>query len=266
LIFALGNCGGAQTSELDRLEPLTQQEREFGDRISLLIQAASPLVMDRPSLEYMGSVLERLTLPIRSEGMYNRVFIVQTYDIQAQSVSNGDIFVSQGLLWMADDEASLACVLAHELGHIYHHHTREGLQYNVEVTRRLKQVSSQNYQSVNNDLLKTIFSTLDNGKSRDQEREADRFALELMERSVYDVTACERVMGALLDYEFEYTANNGGTGPERTKIFDTHPHLLERLEDIHRFLQSRGHKAPVGERFAERYRQMFPRPASNDQS
>jgi len=53
-----------------------------------------------------------------------RVIILNSPAINAFALPNGQLYVTRGLLALANDESELASVLAHEMGHVIAHHAQ----------------------------------------------------------------------------------------------------------------------------------------------
>jgi beta-barrel assembly-enhancing protease len=130
-----------------------------------------------------------------------RVYIVNRPLFNASMAPNGMMLVFSGLLLRVDNEAQLAFVLSHEIGHFR-------LQHSVQQWRKIK--NTQNFL--------TAFSVLTAGVgagiaglaaslgayadmanfSREQELEADRYGFETLTRAGYDAAAPGQAFKALL--------------------------------------------------------------------
>src|SRR5258708_23159615 len=72
-------------------------------------------------VQQLGKKLERVIPPDRSWPY--EFHVVQAADINAFALPGGPIFVNLGTIQAADNEAELARVMAHEMPHIYIHHS-----------------------------------------------------------------------------------------------------------------------------------------------
>ena len=120
-----------------------------------------------------------------------RFYVVNSSTQNAFALPGGPVFVTRGLLLMIENESELAAVLGHELGHTNRrHHARYlekvlGLSLILRVTSALIGDGSLSSQlliqaaNIGASLLALKFS-------RDQEREADAFGVEIVSKAGYD--------------------------------------------------------------------------------
>jgi predicted Zn-dependent protease len=127
---------------------------------------------------------------------------------------NGMMQVWTGLMLRVDNEAQLAAVLGHEIGHYLARHSVE----------RLRDVKSRAAFGQFLGLLGVVGAIGQLGVlagmmaySRDHEREADRIGVILMRESGYEVSQAAQVWGNLL---LETKAPPGGT--QESVLFATH--------------------------------------------
>lgn len=149
-----------------------------------------------------------------------RVHLVRTPYFNASMAPNGMMQVWSGLLLRADNEAQLAAVLGHEIGHYLARHSVE----------RLRDAKSRSafgqflgmfgiVGAVGQlGLLAGLFAY-----SRDHERDADRIGALLMHKAGYDVAEASKVWANLL---LEVKARPNGAS--ESVLFATHPAQEER--------------------------------------
>ena len=163
--------------------------------------------------------LQRL-LPSRQEAELPILEICSMGDLANAFALPGDrIVVSDKLLLLLSDD-ELAAVLAHELGHLENRH---GLQSVVRSSLALLFVAT-----VTGDLssLTTFagslpFLILTNGYSRDLEREADRYARQLLEARAIDVRAFSNALAKL---------EKAAASETTASYLSTHPSVEERIQ------------------------------------
>jgi predicted Zn-dependent protease len=177
-----------------------------------------------------------------------RIYVVRTPLFNASMAPNGMMEVWTGLLLRCRDEAQLATIVGHELGHYLRQHTLEryrdarskadfgmflgmGLAIaGVGWAGSLAQLA----------LVASMFSF-----SRDQEREADEVGLNLMADAGYTPLATAEVWDQLLA---EYKGSTAQR--DQSLLFATHPLPEERLDTLRKAAEARGN---AGERGRERY-------------
>jgi len=151
-----------------------------------------------------------------------RVYPVRTPFFNASMAPNGMMQVWSGLLLRVDNEAQLAAVLGHEIGHYLQRHSVE----------RLRDAKSRSAFGMFMGMFGLVglvgqMAALAGafGFSRDQEREADQIGLQLMRTAGYDTREASKVWDNL---RAELAAAHGGDGNKRSPMFATHPGSDER--------------------------------------
>jgi len=167
----------------------------------------------------VASNSKRATIPYQ--------FAVLDNPIQnAFAVPGGVIFISRALVAILDNEAELAAVLAHEIGHVAAKHALKSTQR----AQLLQGVGTITAASIGGDKGKKLASTIgdmqsvlfDKGLDKDMEYEADLAAMETTYRTGYDPSGLIRVLEKLQKLEASNTDKKGSW-------FSTHPPLAERI-------------------------------------
>jgi Zn-dependent protease with chaperone function len=144
----------------------------------------------------------------------------------------GILYFSRSLLQRIDpqDEAAIAAVVAHELGHNEAYHIQRQIM-RVEVANaivQLSQVGDLFVPGVSDATALTSLLIL-KGASRSDESEADRLGLYLLYKAGYEPQAMERVMETL--YKM--------SGNRFTSLMDSHPAPPARKKRIHYLISHR---------------------------
>lgn len=211
--LAVGERPALQTDVAGLWFAMDEAEREL---------KSSTLLERDPAL---NAYVEQLVCKLAAEYCKDlRVYIVNRPLFNASMAPNGMMLVFSGLLLRVENEAQLAFVLSHEIGHFR-------LQHSVQQWRKIK--NTQNFL--------TAFSVLTAGVgagvvglaaslgayadmanfSREQEREADRYGFETLTRAGYDAAAPGQAFTALLA-EIEARDDRGFSA------FASHPPTAER--------------------------------------
>jgi predicted Zn-dependent protease len=173
-----------------------------------------------------------------------RVQLVRNPLVNATVAPNGMMQVWSGLLLRVENEAQLAAVLGHEIGHYLQRHLLE----------RMREVKSQTAVGQFFGLfglvgaigqlamLAGLFAY-----SRDQEREADQIGVTLMRQAGYDPAEAPKVWSNLL---LEIQARPDRDPERSSPMFATHPSHEERQETLRRLAQA----APGGTTNEEAWR------------
>lgn len=155
-----------------------------------------------------------------------RVHLVRTPLFNANMAPNGMMQVWTGLLLRAENEAQLAAVLGHEIGHYLQRHSVERLR-DIKAKSAFGQFLGLFGLVGAVGQLAVLASAFAYG--RDHERDADRIGAILMHQAGYDVAEASRVWGNLLD---ELKAREGKDPEQISPLFATHPSPPERRETL----------------------------------
>jgi Zn-dependent protease with chaperone function len=133
-------------------------------------------------------ILARLEDNIIEKKFKDEDFIVHHIDhetINAYYIGAGNIMIFDGLLKELDTTEELAGLIAHEIGHGIKEHLYQDLRRNLGLSVLnifFNIITDQQYQTMTN-----VFQNLiSRGYSREQEEEADIYAVDLMMRADYD--------------------------------------------------------------------------------
>lgn len=155
-----------------------------------------------------------------------RVFLVRTPMFNASMAPNGMMQVWSGLLLRVENEAQLAAVLGHEIGHYLQRHSVERLR-DVKSKSAFGQVLGLFGAVGAIGQLAVAASAMAYG--RDHEREADRIGAYLMHKAGYDVSEAAKVWSNLLA---ETKAREGKESSQSAPLFATHPAAPERQANL----------------------------------
>jgi predicted Zn-dependent protease len=158
-----------------------------------------------------------------------RVYPVRTPFFNASMAPNGMLQIWSGLLLRVDNEAQLAAVLGHEIGHYLQRHTLDRLR--DAKARSAFAIFMVPFGAVG--LLGAMIAGAGAfGFSRDQERQADAIGLTLMRQSGYDPREASKIWSNLMA---ERKARPGGD--ETSPMFATQPPSDERSAALARLAQ-----------------------------
>ncbi|MEJ8838917.1 M48 family metalloprotease [Ramlibacter sp. AN1133] len=174
-----------------------------------------------------------------------RVYPVRVPHFNAWMAPNGMMVVWSGLMLRAENEAQLAAVLGHELGHYMERHTVEQLRAQKEhavLSTLVGLVGGVGTFLGQIGLSASMFAF-----SRDHESRADRIGVRLMKHAGYDGREAANVWDNLLQ---ELKVTGGKDAGKSGDMFDTHPTSAGRRDELLALAGSDG-----GDKGEARYRQ-----------
>ena len=185
----------------------------------------SPLAIRDPALgKYLADTTCRLT-----DGHCPdiRIHVMRTPLFNASMAPNGMMQVWSGVLLRVENEAQLAAIVGHELGHYLERHQLEQLRdaKNKAVLAQLVGLIGGVAGAVGRvGILATMFAF-----SREHETRADRLGMRLMKQAGYEGRQAAQVWDNLLG---ELKITGGENVGERSAMFATHPPAGSRRDDL----------------------------------
>lgn len=178
---------------------------------------------------YLNGILARLAQSEERPTTAYRVTILNTPTINAFALPSGNLYLTRGLLALANDTAELAAVMSHEIAHVSARHAnqRAELEKNAAVISRAATLvqSRQKGEEVQANGRMSLASF-----SRQQELEADQIGVKTVARAGYDPYGASRFL-ASLGRSTSLRASMFGqkSGDEQPDILATHPSTPERI-------------------------------------
>jgi hypothetical protein len=151
--------------------------------IDNLLQSGRVIFGD-PVSEYVNKVADKLLEKEPELRKKLRFYTLKSTEVNAFATNQGIVFVSVGLVAQVMNEAQLAFVLAHEIGHYVEEHV---INSYVDAKKILRS-GSRSYDDLENTL---------SDYSKEKEFEADEFALKLMAKTDYDLDEAAGVFEVL---------------------------------------------------------------------
>jgi beta-barrel assembly-enhancing protease len=214
---------GIQAAQLSNLTD--QQETQIGAQMHQNLLSQGVKLSSDPALNRYVTGLGQRLVPFnrRSRLPYN-FFVVQDKAVNAFATMGGYVYVTTGLLRTADNEAQVASVIGHEMGHIERKHLLQQIRQSMLAqglaSALLGQGRSQ-LASIGVDLL------VRRPLSREDEYQADQVGLRTIRDADYATSAMPAFMRKLLQA-------SGGS----PTILSTHPAVPDRLKALDSAIRS----------------------------
>lgn len=237
LAFALGAAGsGCTTNPATGGSTFTgfmdtEDEIRIGRENHPKILRAFGGTYDDPALaRYVSSIGALLVQTVERKDLSYSFTVLNSDVVNAMAIPGGYIYVTRGLLALVDNEAQLAAVLAHELGHLtaLHHASARGRDLLANILVTALGVAGGNLAAQGGGL---IAGTTLMSFSRDQEYQADELGVRYMSRAGYDPREMAEFLGKLrAESRLEQALR--GKSPDSVDEFNylaTHPAPIERV-------------------------------------
>lgn len=233
--------GEVQYTSLD-----PQEEAALGRAEHPKVLAEFGGAYDDPALQrYVEGVGSRLVAVSELSGNTFTFTILDSDIVNAFALPGGYVYISRGLLALAENEAQLAGVLAHEIGHVTARHTAQ--RYDRAQQASLGAAAAQIGGAILGGMLggqggaqvggqlagqagQLGGTAYVQGFSREQEYQADELGVRYLARAGYDPQAMATFLDQLDEESSLRRELAGGQASEAPNWLSSHPRAVDRVE------------------------------------
>jgi predicted Zn-dependent protease len=226
------------------------EEIELGRSVAAAVGARYKVSRDRTLTKYVALVGNTVAATSDRPDLRYYFAVLESDEINALAAPGGFVFVTRGALALMPDEAALAGVLGHEIGHIALRHHAESIRAakrkNLAVMGLQQGLAFTSVSSFSGLIGATADALAEQvilkGHSRAEEMESDKVGFQYAARAGYDPAGLREFLAAL--------AARGAKDAGAAKFFSTHPGTEDRLQEQSKMLQAR---SSGGKREAARF-------------
>ena len=192
--------------------------------------------VERAVAKVVGRLVAASDDPARSY----RLTILNSPTVNAFALPSGDLFITRGLLALANDESELAAVIAHEMAHVTAHHAaaRQRRAQAVAVANRVLG-NVVNHPGAVREAKQSTQTSLARF-SQSQELEADRIGVRTLAGAGFDPFAASRFLTSMARFAGLPAADSANAAP--SDFLSSHPTTPARIDMARR--SARGYAAP----------------------
>jgi len=208
-------------------------------------------VYNDPRLQSLiEEMVERLVAASDKPDLHYKVTILNSQSVNAFALPTGPLYVTRGLIALADDESELASVLAHEMGHVIARHAelREQQERQADLVNRVVTDVVSDPEAGAMALAKSKLALA--SFSRAQEFEADAIGIGLAARAGYDPYGAARFLTAMERNSALKPERSGTINPAAPDFLSSHPSTPERVTNA--IANARQYRAPASDSAQER--------------
>lgn len=230
--------------------PSKEEEIALGREVAGNLLGAAPLVKDEALQKYVNSVGRWVASHSERADLPWRFGVIESDDLNAFAAPGGYIMLTKGLYRKLTNEAQLAGVLGHEIGHVVKKHQLKVIQ-KQQLLNMGAGFLSDKYAKDNNLVSKAIGSGAEicaRGLDKSAEYEADRLGLSYATRAGYEPFGLPDILQTL-----GQTSKNDNSV---ALLFKTHPHPDERLATLSEAVGNRLDSIKGGKTLENRFYQL----------
>lgn len=187
-----------ETGSVHKVGMSPQQEQQLGLQAyqEVLHKESANVIQSGPEFDRIKAVARRLAAAVAEKGdiQYNwQLSVVRSDQVNAFCLPGGEIVVYTAILPVAQNDAGLATVMGHEMGHAVARHSAQRM-FRQNMAQTFLQGAQGSLWNMDVGQQQAVMGVLGAGAqygvvmpfSRDQESEADHMGLHYMARAGYD--------------------------------------------------------------------------------
>jgi predicted Zn-dependent protease len=232
-IFDIGKDVTTAVTGMDEKEEIT-----VGREIAGRLLGAAPLAADPELQAYVNRVGRWVASQAERPDLPWHFGVLDTPSVNAFAAPGGYVLITRGLYEILDNEAQLAGVLGHEIGHIVQRHHVTVMQKSAAFSAGARAAQRDNRSQILNNAIGTGAEVLARGLDKSAEFEADRIGIVLAARAGYSPYGLVEVLHKL--------AARGASDASLALLFQTHPAPGDRLTELGNVLAPRAAQLPTG--------------------
>lgn len=209
----------------------TSQEVSIGESLVKDIKSQNKVTDDSILADYVNHVGQKIAKISDRTDIEYHFKVLESPEINAFACPGGFIYIYTGLLETMDNEAQLAGVLAHEIGHVVARHSVKRLQqvlgFQVLLSIALGESSELTQKAIG-----TGFVLIMQGYSRQNEFEADYNGAYYMTKAGYHPQGMIQLFGKFKEME------KGRKDTALDQLLASHPPTADRIAKVEEHIQS----------------------------
>jgi predicted Zn-dependent protease len=201
-------------------------------------------VYNDPRLQaVIEKTVERLVAASERPDLHYKVTMLNSPSVNAFALPTGQLYVTRGLIALANDDSELASVLAHEMGHVIARHAeiREEQARQADLVSRVVTDVVSDPQAGALALAKSKLALA--SFSRSQEFEADAIGIGIAARAGYDPYGAVRFLSSMEHNSDLKQEQTGAINPAAPDFLSSHPATPERITNA--LANARQYRAPA---------------------
>lgn len=212
---------GVQVLQLSNLSD--RDEVQLGQQIDRQLMRQTRVITDSRINGYINAIGDRLVQASSRPNIPYTFRVIADRGVNAYATMGGFVYVNAGLMLTADNEAQLASVIGHEIGHVAARHAVGQMRQRAIAAGVLSATGLDRNRAVQIG----VDLAVNRPNSRSDELEADRLSLEMLARSGYGQIGAIQFFEKLLGQ------------PSPPNILSTHPNTRDRIAIARQLIQPR---------------------------
>jgi predicted Zn-dependent protease len=211
-------------AKFDSLNITEEEEQQLGAGVSVKVRTRFGVVQDPAVHKYVALVGALVAQESERPKLPWTFIVLDTDGVNAFASPGGFVHITRGALGLIKNEAELAAVLAHEIGHVAHKHTVNAIR-KANGEKLITDATLSNRGPYLDKLANFAYDMVLEGKfDRGDELDADKVSVTLTQKLGY-------ASAGLADFLTRLDDRNKDM-PQRNGLFASHPETKERIDKV----------------------------------
>ncbi|HEY9722940.1 MAG TPA: M48 family metalloprotease [Oscillatoriaceae cyanobacterium] len=203
------------------------QEIQIGAQAAQQVLQQTPALANASVQAYVDAVGQKVAAHSDRTNIPYHFTVIASTDLNAFSLPGGYVFITKPLLALMSNEAQLADVLGHEVGHIAAKHSVAQIR-EAAIAQGIETAAIGNDSGVTKAIADAVITLVERGYGRADELQADQLGALYGSRAGYDPNQLWQFLTAL--------SNVTGESPPWLYPLETHPPAAERVSDLKQYI------------------------------
>lgn len=237
IVTVLPVLGGCSTNPATGEQSFTafmspEQERQVGQEQDPQIKKEfGGAYSDAELAAYVTQIGKKLAATSEMPNLDFKFTVLNTPDINAFALPGGYVYVTRGLIALAENEAELAGVIAHEIGHVTARHSAERYSRGTAIGLGAAVLGALTDSQAVSDLANLGSQLYLKGYSREQEFQADTLGVRYLSRAGYETGAMASFLQKLGNASrLQAEIAGADHDPDAVDLMATHPRTVDRVQ------------------------------------
>lgn len=204
-------------------------EAQVGAQEHSKVEAQFGKFMTGPIADYVNRIGQKVAANTERSDVQYKFYVIDSPMVNAFALPGGYIYISRGLLTLANSEAELAAVIGHEIGHVTARHAAERMSQGTIVGLGAAVLGAASGNQAIGQAASTGANLYLSSYSRGQEHQSDELGVRYLSRAGYNPQAMADFLQSL-DAQSKLDAKQAGKNGSGFNYFSTHPLTAERVQ------------------------------------
>lgn len=197
-----------------------------------IIKQFGGIYQNKKLQNYVNSLGQFLTNTSELPNLKFTFTILDSSIVNAFALPGGYIYLTRGLIALCQNEAQLAGVIAHEIGHVTARHTARRYTQAIGTNLIVNVLGSLIKNQALMNLLGNSAGLYSLSYSRKHEYEADQLALRYMRRAGFKISEMGEFLRVMENYSKLQQKKVGSNEKRRSELLSTHPTSFKRVQKL----------------------------------